>query len=226
MASTQESVSALENELGYQFKNPALLTQALTHKSAGRVNYERMELLGDAILSFAAADLLYHEFPDLPEGNMSRIRAGMVKEETLVKVAKRIGLPQHIRYELSEHMTALMPSIIADSLEAVFAAIRLDQEADGLQNAVKVVRRQLIIMLNNKEADIRKDPKTKLQEYLQGRRLQLPQYSLENANGHGERRYQASCSIPELKIRTIGYGPSRRHAEFDAADRAIHQATQ
>lgn len=209
----------LQIQLGHQFKNPKLLEAALAHRSCGAENNERMEFLGDSILNFIAAEMIFEKFPELSEGQMSRLRAALVREATLVKAAERIGIRQHLKVVYADRISAINPSMLADALEAVFAAVFLDA---GLDAARRVIRHHMITLLNNGDAVLRKDPKTALQEMLQGRGYPLPKYSLVAENGSNlDQRYTAACEVPVLKIRTTGCGPTRKAAELVAADAAI-----
>lgn len=211
----------LQTNLGYHFKNIDLLRTALTHCSCGTQNNERMEFLGDSILNFVAADLIYEQFGDLPEGKMSRLRAGLVREATLVIAAERIGIRNHLNVVYTNRIASINPSMLADALEAVFAAVYLD---GGTEAARRVIRHHLITLLQNGEAILRKDPKTALQELLQGRGLPLPKYSLVRENvSRVDDRYVAACEVGPLRIRTTGHGPTRKLAEAAAADIAIRE---
>lgn len=214
----ENSLDKLEAALGYTFKNRELLHTALKHCSCGTVNNERMEFLGDSILNFIAAELIYEKFHELKEGQMSRTRAGMVREETLVIAAKRIRLGEFIQVISSERETYIKPSMLADALEAVFGAVYLDA---GFEVAKKIIAEHLMTLLRNGEAMLRKDAKTQLQEILQSRGLGLPEYSHEVASSDPDRRYRAFCSVRTLNLRTEGHGPTRRQAETVAAQFAI-----
>jgi len=213
----------LQQNLGHRFNNVDLLEQALTHKSCGSKNNERLEFLGDALLNCEAALLLFENFPDLAEGHMSRHRAGMVRQETLVKIAQRIGLAKHIRYSHDplngERPTRMGDALIADALEAVYGAIHVDA---GLAAAKAVIRRHMIEVLNNGEAKIGKDPKTLLQEYLQARRIPVPTYKLIRQLGDTQHVAEVSCAIPQLNITTTAKGPTKKQAEALAAQKALH----
>lgn len=209
----------LQSKLGHQFKNPALLANALMHRSCGKQNNERMEFLGDSILNFVAAEMIYEMFPTLAEGNMSRVRAGLVRQDTLVIVADRLGVQKLIRVDNKDRTYNINPSMLADAVEAIFAAVYLDAGFDG---AKRVIRHHMMTLFENGEAILKKDPKTSLQELLQGRGLALPTYSLVSENHLlPEQRYEASCEIPSMKIRTIGHGPTRKQAEAVAASSAL-----
>lgn len=208
----------LQQQLGHVFSNPDLLRQALTHVSCGKVNNERMEFIGDSLLNMAAAVLLYENFPTLPEGNLSRVRAGIVCQNTLVIVGERIGLKKHLRIEHHDGTSTAHPAIIADAMEALFGAIYLDA---GINKAIQVLRKHITEVLNNGESVLKKDPKTSLQEYLQGKGLPLPQYSLVGDRVKNAPLTKAACSIPALKIHTVGEGVTKKNAEADAANKAL-----
>lgn len=208
----------IEKKLGHQFKNAGLLALALKHRSCGADNNERMEFLGDSILNFIAAEMIFEMFPRLPEGNMSRVRAGLVREEALIKLAERIGVKAHLQVHYTDRTSKINPSMLADAMEAIFAAVYMDA---GLEVAKKVIRHHLMTLFQNREAILKKDPKTALQELLQGRGLPLPVYALVAENSHLDKRYTASCEIPALKVRTTGQGQTRKQAESAAAQTAI-----
>jgi ribonuclease-3 len=213
----------LQQNLGYRFNDVSLLEQALTHKSCGSTNNERLEFLGDALLNCEAALLLFENFKALTEGNMSRIRAGMVRQETLVKIAHRVGLAKHIRYSHDplngERPTRMGDALIADAVEAIYGAIHVD---GGLAAAKAVIRSHMIVVLNNGEAKIGKDPKTLLQEYLQARRIPVPTYRLIRTIGESKQLAEVSCAIPQLNITTTAKGTSKKQAEALAAQKALH----
>ncbi|WP_194726349.1 ribonuclease III [Noviherbaspirillum malthae] len=210
----------LEQQLGYVFKDKGNLATALTHKSCGAANNERLEFLGDSILNFVAADLIFEKFPKLPEGEMSRLRANLVREETLARIAGRLALPQSLKcVELTPGSVA-RATAFADALEAIFAAIY--KEA-GYEIARAVIRRQLITVLRNGEATLVKDAKTRLQELLQAFGHPLPKYEVVRTNeiGAEELRFEVACSVEVLRINTIGFGRTRKAAEFEAAQKAV-----
>lgn len=214
----------LQKKLGHKFKNIQLLEMALTHRSCGAQNNERMEFLGDSILNFIAAELIFELFPRLPEGNMSRVRAGLVREETLVKVAERLGIEKLLHVVHSDRNCKINPSMLADAVEAIYAAVYLDA---GMVTVKEVIRAHLMEIFKNGEAMLKKDPKTALQEYVQGRGLPLPLYSVVAENQLDlMHRYKASCEIPKLKIKTTGMGPTRKQAESIAADEAMKVCMQ
>lgn len=210
----------LQQQLGYFFKDKANLALALTHKSCGMANNERLEFLGDSILNFVAADLIFEKFPSLPEGEMSRLRANLVREETLARIAGRLALPSSLKCVELIPGSVTRAAAFADALEAIFAAIY--KEA-GYETARAVIRRQLITVLRNGEATLVKDAKTKLQELLQAFGHPLPTYEVVKTNeiGAQELRFEVACSVDILKINTHGFGRTRKAAEFEAAQKAV-----
>jgi ribonuclease-3 len=211
-----------EHRLGYRFRDPALLEAALTHRSASRRNYERLEFLGDAVLNFVVAELAFAGFPEAPEGDLSRYRAAVVSAPSLAEVAGSLGLGDQLRLGSGELKSGgfRRDSILADCLEAVFGAIYLD---GGLEPATTVIRGLLGERLSElPSAETLKDPKTRLQEELQSRGLALPRYALEEVGGEPhEQWFVASCEAAELGLRATGKGSSRRRAEQEAATRLL-----
>jgi len=216
---------ALLRLLGYRFSDPLLLRQALTHRSYGAPHNERLEFLGDGVLNFIIASLLYERFPVLPEGDLSRLRAHLVNQETLSQLARTLDLGQYLLLGEGELKSGgfRRPSILADAFEGILGAIYVD---GGFEAAVDVVRRiyePLLAELDPKS--LGKDPKTLLQEYLQGRRLSLPLYNVVSVSGEAhEQCFQVECVILELSIRAEGEGSSRRSAEQNAARSAYQLA--
>jgi len=212
--------------LGYAFKKPELLRQALTHRSFGAPNNERLEFLGDSVLNCAVASCLFRLYPKLSEGELSRLRANLVKEQTLAEIARRQHLGQRLVLGEGEVRSggADRPSILADGLEAILGAIYLD---GGFPVAEEVVSRLYAGYLEDVDLQtLGKDPKTLLQEYLQGRRLALPQYSIVSTTGEAHKQlFQVECLIQDLDIRSLGKGHSRRSAEQNAAQLAYQLAT-
>ncbi|MEY3219688.1 MAG: hypothetical protein RIT27_1045 [Pseudomonadota bacterium] len=218
-----DSFSRLSQVLGYRFNNTALLTVALTHRSAGTPNNERLEFLGDAILSYVMADLLFARFPAANEGQLTRLRADLVKEETLAGIATQLQLGSELRLGGGELKSGgwRRASILADALEAIIGAVYLD--ANSNINPVKQLLTRLYderfqkLTLNES-----KDAKTRLQEYLQARRLDLPSYRvLEVVGNPHEQHFSIECRVAGLDTPTYGEGNSRRHAEQAAAAQAL-----
>jgi ribonuclease-3 len=208
--------------LGYTFRDPALLDAALTHRSAGRANYERLEFLGDSILNFVVAVLVFQAFPDASEGDLSRYRAALVSSRTLADMAAGVELGEQLRLGGGELKSGgfRRDSILADSLEAVFGAIYLD---GGVEPAREAIARMVATRLDSLPAAHElKDPKTRLQEALQSRGLALPKYSIEEVAGEPhDQWFVASCEVPSLGLHERGEGSSRRKAEQDAAQRML-----
>ncbi len=208
--------------LGYRFRDPALLEAALTHRSAGRTNYERLEFLGDSVLNFAVALLAFRAFPDAPEGDLSRYRAALVSSPSLAAIGGELELGEQLRLGGGELKSGgfRRDSILADSLEAILGAIYLD---GGIEAARAVIERLLGARLRElPAAETLKDPKTRLQEELQSRGLPLPKYSLEEVGGEPhEQWFVASCEAGDLDLRATGRGSSRRRAEQEAAQHVL-----
>ncbi|MBK6630335.1 MAG: ribonuclease III [Betaproteobacteria bacterium] len=213
-----------ERTIGYVFNSRDLLKQALTHRSHGAAHNERLEFLGDSILNCVIAQALYERFLDVREGDLSRFRANLVRQETLAEIAQGLGLGEQLRLGEGELKSGgfRRPSILADGLEALFGAVFID---GGFDRARETVLRFFEPYLSNLDPrHSGKDAKTSLQEFLQGRRLALPQYQLLNTRGEAHaQEFEVECQIPELGITATGRGPSRRAAEQEAARRAFEQ---
>jgi ribonuclease-3 len=209
---------ALQARLQHEFSNPGLLTRALTHRSFSLDHNERLEFLGDSVLGLAVADLLYERLSTLPEGDLSRVRANLVKQDTLHHLAVGLGLPEVIRLGEGEARSGghKRPSILADALEAVIGAVYLDA---GFAVAQGLVQRlfQAVDIKSDMEA-IGKDPKTELQEWLQGRKMNLPLYRVVATLGAAHKQtFDVECEIVELNFSERGIGGSRRAGEQAAA---------
>ncbi len=216
--STPDLLSALQIRLGYAFRDRALLQQATTHRSFSADHNERLEFLGDSVLNLAVAHLLYAQLSQLPEGDLSRVRANLVKQDTLQDLALEIGLPEVIRLGEGELRSGgrKRPSILADALEAVIGAVYLDGGYSAAQALVERLFRNVEIQPQMQAAA--KDPKTELQEWLQGRKLALPQYTVMATTGAAHRQtFEVACEVRELRQSQRGLGPSRRAAEQAAA---------
>jgi ribonuclease-3 len=213
---------ALQERIGHSFREPALLVRALTHRSFGQPNNERLEFLGDGILNCVMAMALFERFPDDAEGDLSRLRAHLVKQQGLYRVAQRLELGRVIRMGEGETRSggARRPSILADSLEALFGAVYLDAGFDAVRQVIEHV-----YDVELRAADPRtmgKDPKTRLQEELQRRKVPLPVYEVVATHGAAHRQvFDVECVIGRLEIRCMGSGGSRREAEQAAADAAL-----
>jgi ribonuclease III len=210
--------AALEKRLGHRFDDPRLLEQALTHRSRGADNYERLEFLGDGVLGCAVADELYARFPQLSEGKLTRLRASLVREEALAEVAKTLGIGEFMRLgegELAAGPEA-RPSILADAVEAVLGAVFLDGGYAAARKAVLAAFGPLIDRLDPDRPA--KDAKTRLQEILQARHRPLPQYRVVAVQGEAHRQsFEVECSVAELNLTATGTGTSRQRAEQQAA---------
>lgn len=208
----------LQQRLQHPFADTALLKRALTHRSFSADHNERLEFLGDSVLGVVVADMLYRRLQNLPEGDLSRVRANLVKQDTLHQLAVALGLPEVILLGEGELRSGgqKRPSILADVLEAVIGAVYLD---GGFAAAQALVQRLYQAVQINPEMDaIDKDPKTELQEWLQGRRLKLPSYRVVATLGAAHKQsFDVECEIPELKRAERGIGGSRRAAEQAAA---------
>jgi ribonuclease-3 len=211
----------LTQRIGHAFARPELLAQALTHRSYGARHNERLEFVGDAVLNCVVAQALYERFPDLPEGDLSRVRAGLVNRDTLADVARRLGLGEAIRLGEGEQRSGgpERPSILADALEAVFGAVFVDA---GFEAARLTITRAFDAVLRDADPGaLGKDPKTRLQEWLQARRMPVPEYRIAEVAGEAHAQtFTVECMIPSLGIATRGSGPSRRAAEQVAAGSA------
>jgi ribonuclease-3 len=219
------SVAPLRDRLGYAFRQPGLLAQALTHRSHGASHNERLEFIGDAVLNCVVAVALYERYPAIPEGDLSRIRANLVNRDTLARLARAAGIGAEIRLGEGELRSggAERPSILADGLEAVFGAVFLD---GGFDAARAVIERTFAAEFAGLDPAVSgKDPKTRLQEWLQGRRLALPEYAVTAVAGEAHAQtFTVECRIPSLAVVAAGTGPSRRVAEQVAADLAYAAA--
>ena len=209
---------ALQKRLEHAFSNPQLLVQALTHRSFSSDHNERIEFLGDSVLNLAVAGLLYERLADLPEGDLSRARANLVKQETLHQVAMMLGLPNLLRLGEGEAKSGgqKRPSILADALEAVIGAVYLDA---GFDVASSLVRRLFKdVEINARMQAIGKDPKTELQEWLQGHKMSLPIYRIVGTEGAAHKQtFDVECEIVEYRRAERGTGNSRRAGEQAAA---------
>ena len=213
-----DGLTALQGRLQHQFANPALLGRAVTHRSFSSDHNERLEFLGDAVLNLAVADLLYDRLSDLPEGDLSRIRANLVKQDTLHQLAVDLGLPEVVRLGEGEVRSggSKRPSILADAMEAVIGAVYLDA---GFAAAQSLVHRLFhAVEINPQMQASAKDPKTELQEWLQGRKMKLPLYRVVGTLGVAHKQtFDVECEIVELNLTERGIGASRRAGEQAAA---------
>ena len=213
-----DGLIALQQRLQHTFSNPGLLAQAVTHRSFSADHNERLEFLGDSVLSLAVSDLLYQRLSALPEGDLSRVRANLVKQETLHQLSVDLGLPDVIRLGEGEVRSGgqKRPSILADALEAVIGAVYLDA---GFTVAQALVHRLFKAVEINPTMDaIDKDAKTELQEWLQGRKMKLPLYRVVGTQGAAHKQtFDVECEIIELNLAERGMGGSRRAGEQAAA---------
>jgi ribonuclease-3 len=208
----------LQRRLQHEFSDPSLLARALTHRSFSIDHYERLEFLGDSVLNLAVSDLLYQRLGTLPEGDLSRVRANLVKQDTLHQLAVGLGLQEVIKLGEGEMKSGgqKRPSILADALESVIGAVYLDA---GFAKAQGLVHRLFhAVEINPQMEAIGKDPKTELQEWLQGRKMKLPQYRVVGTIGAAHKQsFDVECEIPELRFSERGIGGSRRAGEQAAA---------
>jgi ribonuclease-3 len=216
--------AALARRLGHEFADPSLLRTALTHRSHSTPHNERLEFLGDSILNCVVAHLLFSRFPALPEGDLSRLRANLVKKDTLYELAQGLAVGDHLRLGEGELKSGghTRPSILADTLEALFGAVYLDA---GFEQAKVVVGNLFTAKLAAISPDQPiKDPKTRLQEYLQARRQPLPTYTLAGTDGQAHlQQFRVLCDVVSANLQTEGQGTSRRAAEQEAAQRALEK---
>lgn len=212
----------LFSHLNYQFKDKSLIFSALSHRSVGAQNNERLEFLGDAVLEFIISSELYNRFPKTSEGNLTKVRAYLVKGETLAKLAKEIELGDFLYLGPGELSTGgfRRESILADAFEAIIAALYLD---GGIDIAKAFVLKRFDALLNDKAIfDKIKDAKTYLQERLQAQKKPLPTYTLKETQGEQHQQiFIVSCQLPHLNQETVGKGDSRRKAEQAAAKKAL-----
>ena len=215
-------LEALQQRLGHRFSQPRLLTRALTHRSASVDHNERLEFLGDAVLNVAVSGLLYERFSGSDEGDLTRIRAHLVREDSLHKVALSLGLPEVVR--LSDGETrgggAQRPSILADAVEALIGATFVD---GGFAPANELVRRLFGDIIQGSDVEVwSKDAKTELQEWLQARRLSVPVYRIAQTRGQAHAQtFEVECAVAALGLTERGEGRSRRAAEQEAARRML-----
>lgn len=213
-----DGLSALQARLQHSFSDPSLLTRAVTHRSFSADHNERLEFLGDSVLNLSVAHLLYERLSSLPEGDLSRIRANLVKQDTLHQLAVDLGLPAVVRLGEGEVRSGghKRPSILADALEAVLGAVYLDA---GYPAAQALVQRLFqAVEINPQMQASAKDPKTELQEWLQGRKMKLPLYRVVATLGVAHKQtFDVECEITELQLVERGIGGSRRAGEQAAA---------
>ena len=211
-----------QQRLGYRFGDEGLLRQALTHRSAARSNNERLEFLGDAVLGFVAAELLFDRFPTASEGELTRMRAALVRRETLAEVARSLDMGPLLVLGEGELKSGGRDrsSILADCLEATFGAVYLDGGMDAARRVIAALVAERLQAMSPR--DTLKDAKTRLQEYLQARRMALPEYAVTGMEGEGhDKAFHVLCTLSDLGLVTRGSARSRRKAEQAAAADAL-----
>lgn len=217
-----DRLDELQRRLGHRFRQPGLLARALTHRSFGADHNERLEFLGDAVLSLAVSSLLFDRFAGSDEGDLTRVRAHLVREESLHRVALVVGLPDVVRLSEGEARGggAQRASILADALEALIGAVFLD---GGFEAARGLVQRLFgEIIASTEIGGWAKDAKTELQEWLQARRLPVPAYRIAATRGQAHAQtFEVECAVPSLGLTFSGEGRSRRQAEQEAAGRML-----
>jgi len=219
------SLDALQQQLGHRFGDDALLRQALTHRSYGQPNNERLEFLGDSVLNCVVAAMLYRRFARIDEGDLSRLRANLVKQQSLVEIAQRLGLSAYLLLGEGEARSGgyRRPSILGDTVEAIVGAVFLDAGFDAAQSMLVALYEPILKTVDPKT--LGKDAKTLLQEHLQGKKLPLPMYSVVATHGAAHSQvFEVECAIPKLQIHVLGSGASRRAAEQAAARGALEAA--
>jgi len=223
-AGPPEGLADLERRLGHAFGDKELARQAVTHRSFGTPHNERLEYLGDSLLNCAVATLLYEKFPKLPEGDLSRLRASLVNQSSLSEVASALGLGDLLRLGEGELKSGgfRRPSILADAFEALLGAVYLDAGFDAVRAAVERLMGEKLEGRDRMPVD--KDPKTALQEHLQGRKLALPRYSVQRTEGEAhDQTFTVECRVDDLGVVAAGQGTSRRAAEQAAAEGVLAQ---
>ncbi|GHD40044.1 RNAse III [Marinobacter persicus] len=221
---SQPDLDELQRRIGYQFKQPERLLLALTHRSYGNQNNERLEFLGDSIVNMVIAEHLYQHFEKAREGQLSRLRARMVKGVTLAEIGREFKLGQYLRLGSGELKSGgfRRESILADAIESIIGAIYLDSDFYTCREQVLRWFEQRLKRLDIQ--DTQKDPKTRLQEYLQSRQFPLPNYEVISVDGQAHNQtFHVSCALPSLDRKTNGTGSSRRIAEQEAARNALRQ---
>lgn len=214
----------LEKRLGYRFRNAALLDQALTHRSHGSPNNERLEFLGDGVLGCVMAEALCQRFPQFSEGKLTRLRANLVREESLHELAQALALQEHLRLGEGERAgdAGVRPSILADALEALFGAVFLDGGYDAVRKTILDAYAEALAKLDPQQ--LTKDAKTRLQELMQGKHRKLPEYRVVAVHGAAHRQsFDVECVISGLGLSATGSGTSRQRAEQQAAENVLQK---
>ncbi|MDR0717745.1 MAG: ribonuclease III [Azoarcus sp.] len=217
-----EALDRLQRRLGHVFADPALLAQALTHRSHGQSNNERLEFLGDSVLDCAMSIMLFGRFASMREGDLSRVRALLVCQDALAGVAADLDLGPCLRMGEGELRSGgfRRPSILADAVEAIIAAVYLDAGFAAAHALVERLYESRLAQVN--PAAPGKDPKTALQEWLQGHRVALPVYTMVRVRGEAHaQEFEVACEVPKFAVRTVGRGSSRRAAEQQSAELAL-----
>ncbi len=218
-----DSLEKLEKALQYQFSNISHLQLALTHRSASKIHNERAEFLGDSVLNFVISEALYHRYPKATEGELSRYRATLVRKETLAEIARELKLGDYVVLGSGELKSGgfRRDSILADALEAVLAAILLDGGFEAAKQTILSLFELRIPTVTDQQL---KDPKSRLQEFLQSRQLHLPEYTVVTLEGEPHRQvFQVECQVKDLQISVEATGKSRRKAEQAAALKVLEQ---
>lgn len=222
MNTASGALGALQQRLGYRYTQPELLRRALTHRSFSAEHNERLEFLGDAVLSLAISGLLYERHAGSDEGDLTRVRAHLVREDSLHRMALNLGLPEVLRMSEGELRGggALRPSLLADALEALIGAVFLD---GGFEAARAVVQRLFGEVIQATEVEgWAKDAKTELQEWLQARKVPVPAYRIKATRGQAHNQtFEVECAVATLGLAECGEGKSRRAAEQEAARRLL-----
>ena len=216
-----DNLAALQRSIGYQFSDLGLLQQALTHKSHSKTNNERLEFVGDAVLGYLVGSMLYRNYPHVQEDALSLMRAQLVRGKTLAQVAMRLNLPDYLQLGSGELRSGgrQRASILADALEAVIGAVHED---GGIEQAQQLVQKLFADLTQGLDAESLKDPKTRLQELLQGNGLDLPTYTVEQVSGADhQRQYTVKCEVPSLAVQAVAADSSRRAAEKAAAHEVL-----
>ena len=216
-----DNLTALQRSIGYQFSELGLLQQALTHKSHSKTNNERLEFVGDAVLGYLVGSMLYRNYPHVQEDALSLMRAQLVRGKTLAQVAMRLNLPDYLQLGSGELRSGgrQRASILADALEAVIGAVHED---GGIVQAQQLVQKLFADLTQGLDAESLKDPKTRLQELLQGNGLDLPTYTVEQVSGADhQRQYTVKCEVPSLAVQAVAADSSRRAAEKAAAHEVL-----
>lgn len=219
-----QTLNAFSRRLGHDFGDDSLLELAMTHRSFGGQNNERLEFLGDSIVNFVIAEALFRRFPEAREGQLSRLRARLVKGQTLAELAREMGFGEHLRLGSGEMKSGghRRESILADAVEAIIGAIYLDAGMEAVR--ARILSWYATRLEEISLQDTQKDPKTRLQEFLQSRQVPLPRYEVVSVEGEAHAQtFTVECHVELLDDHTTGIGASRRHAEQQAAEVALKQ---